>query len=323
MKILKYALILAISLPLLLASPAKAAHGDPDFLAILSTNQYSNVAVTGDALFVVRYAMLYTVVPTTPINESTVGRLIDVGGSGALGTVNITSQSPIPDLGYSHGVFSFYFTVAPTPTGVLTAEISPNPSDTPPSSLVATKTSFSIKSRVTLAPDIRILASDFESIWQENIIDFQTGSGKLTLAGASYFNAAIPNLNSYAPDIFILGSISVDPTLFRDPVDYTYSDGLSAIWNGTPVGSAFITVSSQMGIPRKMLELIVVLSFNIFFGALVYLKWKDPEPALLIAALGIVVSAVLGLGYIEFVYAIAALGGLVFFLKMFFMPSGA
>jgi hypothetical protein len=304
-------------------SPALAGHGDPDFLAILSTSQYNNVAVTGDALFVVRYAMLYTVPPIIPINESTVGRLIDVGGAGTLGTVNITSQAPIPDLGYSHGIFSFYFTVAPVPTGVLTAEISPNPSDVPPSSLVATKTSFSIKNRALLAPDIRILATDFESIWQEDVIDFQTGSGKLTLLGASYFNAAIPNLSTYAPDLFILGSIPVDPSVHIDPVDFTYRDGLSNIWVGTPVRAAFDLVSTQMGVPRQMLELVVILVFNGALGGFIFLRWRDPEPALLIAGLGMVVSGVMGLGYLELIYVIAALGGLVFFIKMFFMPSGA
>jgi hypothetical protein len=308
----------------LLATPVSAEHGDPDFLAILSTNQYDNVAVTGDALFVVRYAMLYDdPQPTTPINETTVGRLLDVGGSGTLGTVNITSQAPIPDLGYSHGIFSFYFTVAPVPTGVLTAEISPNPSDDPPSSSVATKSSFSIKNRVMLAPDIRLLADAFESIWNEDVIDYQTGSGKLTLLGASYFSAAIPNLNVYAPDLFILGSIAVDPADHIDPVDFSFRDGLSAIWVGTPVRAAFDLISTQIGIPRQMLELVVVLAFNGALGGFIFVRWREPEPALLVAGLGMVVSAILGLGYMEFIYVIAALGALVFFIKMFFMPSGA
>jgi hypothetical protein len=167
------------------------------------------------------------------------------------------------------------------------------------------------------------LATDFESIWQEDVIDFQTGSGKLTLLGASYFNAAIPNLSTYAPDLFILGSIPVDPSVHIDPVDFTYRDGLSNIWVGTPVRAAFDLVSTQMGVPRQMLELVVILVFNGALGGFIFLRWRDPEPALLIAGLGMVVSGVMGLGYLELIYVIAALGGLVFFIKMFFMPSGA
>jgi hypothetical protein len=174
-----------------------------------------------------------------------------------------------------------------------------------------------------LAPDIRLLADAFESIWNEDVIDYQTGSGKLTLLGASYFSAAIPNLNAYAPDLFILGSISPDPADHIDPVDFSFRDGLSAIWVGTPVRAAFDLISTQVGVPRQMLELVVVLVFNGALGGFIFLRWSQPEPALLVAGLGMVVSAILGLGYMEFIYVIAALGALVFFVKMFFMPSGA
>lgn len=322
-KLLKYLAIIAICTLTFLVRPAFASHGNPDILSIISASKYQNVELSGDALFVVRYAMLYTVTPTEPINETTVGRILDVGGLGTLGIVNITANNPIPDLGYSHGIFSFYFQVEPVPTGVLTVEISPNPSDDPPSSSSATKTTFTIGTRDSLVVDLRLLASALETIWEEDIIDFATGSGKFTLTGADYFNAAIPNLNQYAPDLFILGSITVDPSVYVDPVDFTYRDSLSTFWDNTPVGTFFIETSASIGIPRKALELIAVLAFNFAIGAFVFWRWRDPEPAIMVAALGLVVSGILGLGYLEFVYAIAALAALTFFIRLFFVPSGA
>ncbi len=58
-------------------------------------------------------------------------------------------------------------------------------------------------------------------------------------------------------------------------------------------------------------------------GGMIFLKFKAPEPALIVASLGLVASAVLGLGYVELVYTLAAISALAFFYMMFFNTTGA
>jgi hypothetical protein len=321
---MKYIIALAGLLGLLgvLATPAHASHGAPDVLVITSIYRYNNLAISGDALFVVRYAMLYEdPQPTEPINQTTIGKISDVGGDGVLSIVSLSSASPIPDLGYSHGLFSFYFEVAPVPTGTLTVEISPNPGD---STLTGIVTSSSISLRTSLTADMRNFATDFESIWLgTDIIDSSTGSAKLTVDGANYFNSVIPGLNSFAPDLFISGSVSVDPSDLVDAPDFTFRNGLRTQWVGTPIGNAFTLISASIGFPQQLLEQVFVVLLLFGIGGLIYIKTQQGEIALMVSAMGLVVFGVIGLGYLEFTYVVAAFGALAFAYKMFFSTSGA
>ena len=294
---------------------------DPDIITITSARKYTNVSATGDSLFVIRYALLYTILPVEPTDQAWIGRLTDVGGAGLLATTSPTSNTPIPDLGYSHGVFSFYFATDPTPTGTLTVSLVSDPTHEHPSTSSASSVSF--ENRTSLTIDLRALSIILEGIWIQNIIDFSTGSGKLTADGADYFNVAIPNLNRYAPDLFILGSIGVDPQAFIDPIDNTYKASFRTLWDGTPLGDFFNVVSAQINLPRQMVELIVVVGVLFAIAAPIYMRFKTPEPALFVAALGLIVSGILGFGYIELIYSMAALSALAFFYMMFFKPSGA
>lgn len=314
------ALLLAISLAALSTGQALALH-DPDIIQLVTVRKYSDVSVGGDALYIVRYALLYTVLPTEPTDQAWIARITDDGGAGLLASTAPTSNNPIIDSGYAHGVFSFYFAVEPVPTGTLTISLVSDPTHAHPSTLQAN--SISIEDRANLTADLRALAIILEGIWVQDIIDFSTGSGKFTADGADYFNVAIPNLSVYAPDLFILGSLGVDPESLRDNVDSTYATGLRAIWDGTNFGNLMNVASAQINIPRQLLELAIVVVVLFLIGGLIFAKFKAPEPALLVASLGLVTSGVLGLGYVELVYTLAAISALVFFFMMFFKTAGA
>ncbi len=232
-----------------------------------------------------------------------------------------TSNNPVPDSGYSHGVYSFYFVIDPVPTGTLTASLISDPTHAHPSTLPAS--SSSIDDRASLTADLRALSIILEDIWLVDIIDFSTGSGKFTADGADYFNVAIPNLNLYAPSLFILGSLTVDPESLIDPIDDTFKDSFRTLWDATPFGDFLNVASSGLNLPRQMFELILVVVVLFIIGGMIFLRFKAPEPALLVASLGLVTSAVLGLGYVELVYTLAAISALAFFYMMFFKTSGA
>ncbi len=209
----------------------------------------------------------------------------------------------------------------PVPTGTLTASLLSDPTHSHPSVLSAS--SASIDDRASLDGDLRALSIILEGIWLQNIIDFSTGSGKFTADGADYFNVAIPNLNLYAPTLFILGSLTVDPEALRDPIDDTFKDNFRTLWDTTPFGDFLNVASSGLNLPRQLFELILVMVVLFIIGGMIFLKFKAPEPALLVASLGLVASAVLGLGYVELVYTLAAISALAFFYMMFFKTSGA
>jgi hypothetical protein len=175
-----------------------------------------------------------------------------------------------------------------------------------------------------MTADMRNFATDFESIWLgTDIIDSSTGSAKLTVDGANYFNSVIPGLNSFAPDLFISGSVSVDPSDLVDAPDFTFRNGLRTQWVGTPIGNAFTLISASIGFPQQLLEQVFVVLLLFGIGGLIYIKTQQGEIALMVSAMGLVVFGVIGLGYLEFTYVVAAFGALAFAYKMFFSTSGA
>ena len=165
-----------------LSSGQALAINDPDIIEIVFVRKYVNVNVVGDSLFVARYALLYTVVPDEPTDQAWIGRISDDGGAGVLASSSPTSNNPIPDSGYSHGVYSFYFVTDPVPTGTLTVSLISDPTHAHPSLLSAS--SISINDRTDLAADLRAFSIILEGIWVQDIIDFSTGSGKFTADGA-------------------------------------------------------------------------------------------------------------------------------------------
>lgn len=308
----------------LLAVSGRPVHAlaDPTTINIEQVRRYPGVSVTGDALFVVHYQLLYTVAPSESIAQGWVGRLMDVGGSGQLASVAPSDHAVIPNDGYSHGVYSFYFAVAPVPTGTLTVTLEGNPGLSPTPAGINTST---IESRAAsdLTPDMRELALHFETVWNQDVITFAGGPGRLTTNGDNYFLAAIPNLVTYAPDLFSLGFIQPDPAAHIDSFDSTFQTGRQAIWAGTPIRTATDGAAAMTGMSRTAMEIVLILIVAGVLAWLVYRKTDQQEIGIFVALLWINVAAVLGFGVFALPYTLAFTAVLVFAYLMFFKQSAA
>jgi len=233
------------------------ALADPDAIQIESVNRYDDVAVVGDAFFLVEYTLNYTVLPDESISQGWLGRLIDVGGSGQLGSLQPFSGGAIPDLGYSRGTYGFYFDVEPTITGTLRVTLEGNPSFTPfPTGTFLE--SITQRDAADLAPDLRDLALRFEDIWDVDLISpLFGGINRYTEIGEEYFASALPNLRNVAPDMFILQSIT--PGVPDRAFDTTYTDTRRALFDGTTVKTGFAQLAIFLNISETVARFIVAL----------------------------------------------------------------
>lgn len=300
---------------------------DPTTIVIEQTRRYTNVGVSGDALFIVHYNLQYTVAPSESITEGWIGRLLDVGGAGQLGSVAPYAQDTIPLEGYHHGIFSFYFTTAPVPTGTLTVSLAGNPSLSPTPTGI-TSTSIEDRANTDLAADVRGLGLHLETLWQQvvaatDVITFVGGPGRFTADGENYFVGAIPGLATFAPDVFSLGFISADPEAHIDTVDTTFQTGRQALWANTPVRTATQGIANMTRMPRTGVEIVLILVLAGVFAFVVYQKTQQQEIGIFVALLWINVAAVMGFGTMALPYTIAFTAVFVFAYLLFFRPSAA
>lgn len=290
-----------------------SALDDPDIISIESVRRYNNVAVSGDALFVVYYRLEYNVLPDESIFEGWVGRLIDVGGLGQLASVNPSIAPPIPNDGYTRGIYSFYFESMPFTTGTLSVTLEGNPALDPTPQGISTG-SIQTRSATNLQLDLVIIALQLEPVWAESLIQ----SGRLTEAGQNYFLSAIPGLRTYAPGLFVLGVLPVNPEDFQDPIDFTFRDGLRDFWINTPFGDFLAAWSNAMSLPQQLFETGIVFGILAMICTPVVQRFGTPEPALFIGIMGLVVASLMGLGYPELTYTFAVVSALILGWIMFF-----
>jgi len=318
--------ILGICFLVLANQQTAYALADPTTIAIEQVRRYTSVEASGDALFVVHYHVTYTVAPAEAISEGWVGRILDVGGAGQLSSVAPQSTGIIPNNGYDHGIYSFYFTTAPVPTGTLTITLEGNPSLVPTPTGIIT-TSIENRAASDLVGDMRLLAVHFEQFWEATpaveVITFSDGVGRFTDDGGNYFIGAIPNLVNYAPTLFSLGFIQPDPAAHLDPVDTTFQTARDSFWNNTPLRSATTEVGAWIGIPRAVFETIIILIVAVVLGGVVYQRTDAQELGIFTAILWINVAAFMGLGPLALPYTMAFAAVFILAYLIFFRPSSA
>jgi len=243
------------------------ALADPDVIQIESVTRYDDTAITGDAFFLVEYTLNYTVLPSESISQGWLGRLIDVGGSGQLASLQPFGGHNIPDLGYSRGTYGFYFPVEPTITGTLRVTLEGNPSISPSPTGAFTE-SITQRDADDLAPDLRALALRLEDIWDVDLISpLFGGVNRYTADGEHYFATALPNLRNVAPDMFILQSIQ--PAVPDRTFDTTYTDARDALFDGTPMATGFTSLGTFLNVSTGVAKFIIALVLAIIVAFLV------------------------------------------------------
>ena len=305
------------------------ALGNPDVKNIEKVRRYTNVAVSGDALFIVHYDLEYTVAPTEALSQGWVARVLDVGGAGQLASIipgqnlqHPTDQGSIPNNGYDHGIYSFYFAVAPIPSGTLTITLEGSPYLNP-TPIGVTTTSIEDRAASDLAGDMRLMALHFEAEWSPavDMITFVGGTGRLTPSGENYFLSAIPQLASYAPTIFSLGFVQPDPSAHLDTIDATFQTARDSFWSNTPFRAFTTEWGSYMGLSRALFETIIVLILAVVLGGLVYKQTDAQEMGIFTAILWINVAAFMGLGPLALPYTLAFAAVFALAYLIFFRPA--
>ena len=244
------------------------ALADPDVIRLESINRYDDVAVSGDAFFLVEYTLEYVVAPNESIAQGWLGRLIDVGGSGQLAAVQPFSGGDIPDQGYSRGTFGFYFQIEPTVTGTLRITLEGNPALSPTPVGIFSE-SITQQSASNLVIDLRAQATRLEDVWAVDLIlPSSDGVNRYSLAGEEYFTSALPNLRNLAPDLFVLQSIT--PEVPDRSFDTTYTDARFAIWDGTFLATGFQDLATFLNVSvvvaRFFLALLIALTVAVLMG---------------------------------------------------------
>lgn len=321
------ALALLVWLAQLLSQPAPThALADPDVIVLEQVRQYADVSVPGDALFIVHYNLRYTVPPAENINQGWIGRVLDVGGAGQLSSVAPQASAVIPNNGYDHGLYSFYFPVAPAPAGTLTVTLEGNPALSP-TPIGITSTSIETRLASDLTGDMRLLALHFETVWVASpaidVITFVGGPGRLTADGENYFLAAVPNLAQYAPGLFSLGFIQPNPGEHVDVPDTTFQTTLDNFWAGTHLRNFTVAGAATIGVPRGVFEILLVLLLGVLMGGFVYMKTQQQEIGIFVVVLWINVAAATGLGGLALPYTLAFSAVFTVAYLMFFRPSAA
>lgn len=300
---------LAISFLLALGlASASAVHAlaDPNVSRIEKVRRYTNVGVSGDALFVVHYDLEYTVAPAESITEGWIGRVLDVGGAGQLASVAPQAHHLIPLQGYSHGIYSFYFSVAPVPTGTLTFTLEGNPGLIP-TPVGITTTSIEDRAASDLGPDMRGLGFHFEDLWNQDVISAGSGAARFTDGGANYFGAAVPNLSEYAPDLFSLGFTEPDPSAHDDGFDTTFQTSRDTILANTPLRGLTTAMAGGIGMPRPVFETFLALLISMAVGGGLVSATKQTEIGVFTFALTLAVLIFIGFGVIALIVTLGML----------------
>lgn len=247
-----------------------SALADPDLMEIEAVFQYDSILEGGDRLYIVQYEIDYTSIPDETVTEGFLGRLVD--DSGQLGSTQLYAGGAIPDLGYTRGLYSFYFEEAPTISGALEVILQGNIALSPTPRPVST-TSIVNRSGVTLlAIDIIQAAVTYETHWttQEgeaiDLIDVQNASAVLTPDGDEYFSNTIPLLQSMLPGIFSVAQTGRTNT----PETFTevYEESLDDMWVGTPVENASVNLAASLGLNVTIFETMIALIIAAFVGFL-------------------------------------------------------
>jgi len=284
---IKLVLLLIPMLFALMAVPASAA-ALPDSTELVDAQLYTGLLETGDLLIAVRYNITYTTVPTENVDTTFVVWMEDVNTRLATGVPYpyFDSDGDGTSDGYGNGVASIYMTAAQTyaagltdvsgvwnnwPDTSLNVYVEGNPaafSTTIPydaSSITASNSTSVVTAstnQAALGAKVLVWAAELQAVHAVTLI--VSGQNLLNdTFGAGYFSLAIPGLRQMAPSIFAVSTVSPTiPTAATSTGDFA-SAAETRFDASTYYGQGFVTLASDMGLPKGSIQGALVLLISI------------------------------------------------------------
>lgn len=274
-KLKTIALTLLLAIFLLSATPVYADTADPDSTpAIESFNVYRNLRQPGDWLLVIYANIPYSTLPSTPVTQTFIWRLIDIDGVTELGD---TVGYAYIYSGYGYNVFSMYWTAAEvTANGMVwnTAygvRLSGNPAvfDDPKiynySLAIGDYSTLTVTADVQaeLAARILTIAGELDTHWAlpySLLNEVEVGT-VLSIYGEAFFRGAIFGLQSLAPTLFsvIIRNLNVEDRTWTD----NYTVNLTTQWGGTWIDTSKAAGAALFGTSYDLLSIIMLLGIAI------------------------------------------------------------
>lgn len=250
----KWLLVVVLALLVSFVFPAPIlAILDPDLPpAVNGVLIYSGLMETGDIGVLVDYYIDYAILPPAETaTESYLVAFIDTNGTTQLKAVAPYSFSygAFNNKGYRRAMAWIYFSAAEVAADSIdSADIAlysvwlmgnptvPSgwPGNPPKTTAGVDYWQTTGDSSVILAIEVLYLASTFEAAWNVDMIGTTPLGNKLTTAGESYFDNAVPNLRTMAPNAYAASTYK--PA--KEDVDYTTEFGATAtgaVLAGSPV----------------------------------------------------------------------------------------
>lgn len=331
---MRTAIAIAVVLAALLALPQRAfAISAPTSIELVRADAYTDVLETGDVLFVGAFDIVYpdcntstqTGCPSDTVADAYLGTVIDDDGADpcGVGTTHFQSISPVVSTaagfnGYNRGIFAIY--VDSDDTGGLQVgeachalEIEGNPAlfASPPTDEKPVTWTSGTEFAITTA--MRNRASELETNWGISLT--QDAGEHLSTNGQDYFEAAVQDLRTMAPDLFAATVSAAEAHLSDFTNQKTYSEGLESFWTGTEFGDSFqaqlTLISTEWGIPLDVSRTMIALAFTGLAMFAVSAAVGDFRAGMLGGALVLPVMPIMSFGAMEMVAVITLLAALV------------
>jgi len=322
MKWLKLGIVAILVLGLMIpAVPVYADTADPDATPTVDRIIIErNLLTTGDILILISANIPYASLPSTPVTETFIWRLIDTDGVTELGS---TVGYAYNDDGYGYNLYSMYFSAAEvTALGIVwgtsyAIRLSGNPAnfDTPPvynySIAAADYTSLSDTADVQaeLEAWILTLADELNNRWglatSVQLLEESEAGTVLSIYGEAFFRGAIYGLQAFAPRVFsvIIRTIDIDDREW----DTEYAENVSSQWVGSWVETSRAAGRALFGTDYNLLDIIIlsVMCVGLLIGNLMLTAshWNGLVDCAFLA----VIAARLGMYDLAFLILVAAI----------------
>ena len=276
-KIRTIVLILLIAVLIISGTPVYADTADPDSTpTIESFNVYRSDLEPGDWLLIIYANIPYSVLPSTPITQTFIWRMIDTDGFTELGD---TVGYAYNDDGYGYNVYSMYWSAAEvTAKGMVwntayTVRLSGNPAvfDTPPTYnytiAIGDYSTLTVTTDVQAELGARILAiaANLDTRWGvpaiPSLLTEAEAGTVLSLNGEAFFRGAIFGIQALAPTIFsvIIRNLNVVDRTWTD----NYTVNLTTQWAGTWIETSIEAGKALFGTDYDLLSIIMLLAMSV------------------------------------------------------------
>ncbi len=310
--------ILAIAL--LPALPAVADTSLPSSTpSVLSFNMYRNIIEPGDMVLLIYANIPYTSIPTNPVTETFIWRMLSTNGTTEYGS---TVGCAFKNKGYGYNLYSMYWN-ADNVSALLSwgipyiIKLSGNPAafDTPPeynfqlSTADYTTANVSEDVKAEMGARIMTIADDLNQKWALSsslylTSEVETGT-VLSLQGEAFFRGAILGIQGMVPEVFsyVVKDIDATPRTWEE----NYSSNLTTQWQGTWVDTAKSAGGTFFGTSFDLTSFVIL--GGLALGALIatIIIAGDAWSGLIDSCIVIILGARLGmfgLGYLALIVAL-------------------